>query len=133
VTRRAALLAPVALLVACGSHASAVPEHFSGTWKLNDGRTIPIRRVSTSEGVAALRALHGAPCKPPAVYVRSTYFGGVAHMTGCATGDGKVVRGRFNDRGITGSLVMRLQGASRFVAIVHGDGHAPFEVVAIRG
>lgn len=132
-TRRAALLAPVALIVACGSHANSVPDRFSGTWKLNDGRTIPIRRVSNAEGVAALRALRGVPCKTPAVYFRSTYFSGAAHMAGCATGDGKVVRGRFNDRGITGSLVMRLQGANRFVALVHGDGHQPFQVVAARG
>ena len=132
-TRRTALLAPVALLVACGSRASGVPDRFSGTWKLNDGRTIPIRPVTNTEGAAALRALHGVPCKPPAVYFRSTYFGGVAHMAGCATSDGKIVRGRFNDRGIAGSLVMRLQGTNRFVAVVHGDGHQPFQVVAVRG
>lgn len=131
-TRRAALLAPVACLVACGSHVGGVPNRFSGTWTLNDGRTIPIRRVDTAEGVAALHALRGMPCSMPAVYFRSTYFGGGAHMAGCATGDGKVVRGRFDDRGITGSLVMRLQSPQRFVAVVHGDGHKPFEVVATR-
>jgi hypothetical protein len=130
--RRGALIAPVASLVACGSQASAVPDRFSGTWKLTDGRTIPIRRVAHGEGAAALRALRGSPCKTPAVYYRSTYFNGVAHMAGCATGDGQVMRGRFNDRGITGSLFMRWQNSKRFAAIVHGDGHAPFTVVAVR-
>ena len=53
-------------------------------------------------------------------------------MAGCATGDGMIVRGRSDDRGITGSLTMRRQSSKRFVAIVHGDGHSPFEVVAVR-
>ena len=131
--RRAALIAPVALLVACGSHADGVPDRFSGIWKLNDGRLIPIRRVSDRDGVAALRALHGSPCAPPTLYFRSTYFGGVAHMAACATADGKVLRGRFDDRGIAGSLLMRVRGANRFVAVVHGDRHSPFRVVAVRG
>jgi hypothetical protein len=53
-------------------------------------------------------------------------------MAACATGDGKVARGRFDDNGIKGTLVMRLQTANRFVGIVYGDGHAPFTVVAVR-
>jgi hypothetical protein len=80
----------------------------------------------------ALRALGGKPCTPPARYFRSTYFNGVATMAACATGVGKVARGRFDDNGIKGTLVMRLQGSQRFLGIVHGDGHAPFDVLATR-
>jgi hypothetical protein len=107
-----------------------VPDRFSGTWTLNDGRTIRIRSVSASDGAKALHALGGTPCAPPARYFRSTYFNGVAKMAVCATGVGKVARGRFDDNGIKGSLVMRLQGSNRFLGTVHGDGHAPFDVVA---
>ncbi|HYY04307.1 MAG TPA: hypothetical protein VE736_10515 [Gaiellaceae bacterium] len=53
-------------------------------------------------------------------------------MAGCATGDGRVMRGRFDDKGITGTLVERLTAKDRFVAIVHGDGHVPFRVTAVR-
>ncbi len=120
------------LLAACGSHASGVPNRFSGTWTLNDGRTIPIRSVTESDGAKALRALGGTPCAPPARYFRSTYFGGVATMAACTTGGGKVARGRFDDNGIKGTLVMRLQGSNRFLGTVHGTGHAPFDVVATR-
>jgi hypothetical protein len=42
------------------------------------------------------------------------------------------MRGRFNDNGITGTLVERLVAKERFVAIVHGDGHAPFRITAVR-
>jgi hypothetical protein len=38
----------------------------------------------------------------------------------------------FDDNGITGTLVERLVGKNRFVAVVHGDGHAPFRIVAER-
>jgi hypothetical protein len=109
-----------------------VPDRFSGTWTLNDGRTIPIRSVTVSDGANALRALGGTPCTRPARYFRSTYFSGVATMAACATGDGKVASGRFNDNGIKGTLTMRLQRPNRFLGIVHGDGHAPFDVVAVR-
>ena len=53
-------------------------------------------------------------------------------MAACTTGDGKVARGRFDDNGIKGTIEMRLQGSKRFLAIVHGDGHKPFDVVAVR-
>jgi hypothetical protein len=120
------------MLAACGGGRGAVPDRFSGTWRLADGRTIPIRRVSDGEGQRSLRALGGAVCPRRAVYYRATYFGGVAHMAGCASGDGRVLRGRFDDNGITGTLVQRLVGDDRFVGIVHGDGHAPFRVTAAR-
>ena len=131
-SRRAALLVPVVFLFACGSAAGGVPDRFSGTWTLNDGRTIPIRSVTVSDGSNALRALGGKPCPSPARYFRSTYFGGVATMAACTTGEGKLVRGRFDDNGIKGTIEMRLQGSKRFLAIVHGDGHKPFDVVAVR-
>ena len=127
--RRAALVA-VVLVAACGSQ--AVPDRFSGTWRLRDGRTIPIRRVSAREGRAALRRLHGRPCRGAAVYFRATYFGGGAHLAGCATGDGRRLRGRFDDRGMTGAIEQRAVGSRRFVAIVRGDGALPFRVVATR-
>ena len=34
---------PVVFVFACGSPAGGAPDRFSGTWTLNDGRTIPIR------------------------------------------------------------------------------------------
>jgi hypothetical protein len=130
--RLAAVAALVLVVVGCGGESSAVPDRFSGTWRLTDGRTIPIRRVSVAEGRRTMRALGGVPCVRRAVYFRSTYFNGVAHMAGCATGDGRVMRGRFNDNGITGTLIQRLTGTKRFVGIVHGDGHAAFRVAAVR-
>ena len=130
--RIAALIGVASLVAACGSRSTAVPDRFSGRWTLSDGRTIAIRSVGEHEGRAAVEALGGRPCSQHARYYRSTYFGGVARMAGCATGDGKVVHSRFNDRGITGSLTMRWQSRDRFVAVVHGDGHAPFNVVAVR-
>jgi hypothetical protein len=120
----------VVLLVACGSQ--EVPDRFSGTWRLRDGRTVPIRRVSAREGRAALRRLHGRPCRGAAVYFRATYFGGDAHLAGCATADGTRLRGRFDDRGMTGAIEQRIVGAGRFVAILRGDGARPFRVVATR-
>jgi hypothetical protein len=72
------------------------------------------------------------PCRARAVYLRATYFGGVAHTAVCATGDGRVARGRFDDNGITGTIVQRLTAPKRFVAVVHGDGHAPFRITAVR-
>lgn len=109
-----------------------MPDRFSGTWKLQDGRTISIQRVTAAEGERAMRAVRAVPCTGQAVYFRATYFKGLAHMAGCATGDGRVMRGRFNDNGITGTLVERLVAKERFVAIVHGDGHAPFRITAVR-
>jgi hypothetical protein len=124
-----AALVGVVLLAACGSQ--AVPDRFSGTWRLRDGRTIPIRRVAAREGRAALLALHGRPCRGAALYFRATYFGG-ARLAGCATGDGTRLRGRFDDRGMTGAVEQRIVGSGRFAAIVRGDGARPFRIVAKR-
>jgi nucleoside-diphosphate-sugar epimerase len=41
--------------------------NMDGTWKLLDGRTIPIERVSAADGRRALRSLHAAPCGGRAV------------------------------------------------------------------
>jgi hypothetical protein len=130
--RAAALAALVFALAACGGGAHGAPDRFSGTWKLAYGRTIPIQRVSAVDGRRAMRALHATPCGGRAVYFRATYFGGVAHMAACATGDGRVARGRFDDNGITGTIVQRLTAPKRFVAVVHGDGHTPFRITAVR-
>jgi hypothetical protein len=90
---RQCLLAVVpAVLAACGG-GHGVADGFSGTWRLRDGRTIAIRRVSAAVGMPAMRALKATPCAAPAVYFRATY--------------------------------------ERFVAIVHGDGHVPFRIVAV--
>ncbi len=131
-SRPAALLVLAVFSSACGSRAGGVADRFSGTWTLNDGRTIPIRSVTVSDGANALRALGGTPCAEPARYFRSTYFGGVATMAACATGGGKLARGRFDDNGIKGTIELRSQGSNRFLAIVRGDGHKPFDVVAVR-
>jgi hypothetical protein len=123
-----------AVVSGCGG-GSAVPDRFSGTWKLrNDGRTIPIRRVSRAEGERALRALGGAPCRGRAIYFRATYFGGLAHLAGCATGDGRRVVARFNDNGIRGRIVQRLvaEHPPTFRARVLGEGGPPFTVTAVR-
>jgi hypothetical protein len=111
-----------------------VPDRLSGTWRLRDGRTIPLRRVSRDEGEAALRALGGEPCAGDAVYFRATYFGGRAHLAGCATGDGRRLSGRFNDNGRRGRIVQRIVGEHppTFSARVLGVGGAPFTVVATR-
>jgi hypothetical protein len=90
-----------------GGHA-AVPDRFSGTWRLRDGRTIPLRHVGREEGERALRALGGKPCRGDAIYFRATYFGGLAHLAGCATGDGRRMAGRFNDSGRRGTIEQRL-------------------------
>jgi hypothetical protein len=53
-------------------------------------------------------------------------------MAGCARGDGKLLRARFDDNGIRGELDQRLTADDRFVGTVRGDGHAPFRIVARR-
>jgi hypothetical protein len=108
-----------------------VPDRFSGSWRIGDGRIIPIRRISERRGVTELRSLRGEACAKPALYFHATYFGG-AHMAACTTGDGGVLRGRFDDNGIRGSLVQRKTGENRWVATVTGDGHAPFRIVGTR-
>jgi hypothetical protein len=116
-----------------GGHA-AVPDRFSGTWKLRDGRTIPIRHVGREEGERALRALGGGACGRDAIYFRATYFGGLARLAGCATGDGTRMVGRFNDNGRRGRFEQRLvrEHPPTFVARVVGVGGTPFRVTATR-
>jgi hypothetical protein len=115
----------------CGS-AAHVPDRFSGTWRLNDGRTISLHRAV--DGEAALRRLGGAPCHGRALYFRARYFGGRAQLAGCTTGDGRRLVGRFDDNGIHGTIVQRYRDGNppTFVASVRGDGHAAFRVVATR-
>ena len=132
-TSRAALVAAAGVLFAgCGG--DAVPDRFSGTWWLQDGRRIPIRSVDRNEGERALRALGGELCSGPAVYFRATYFGGLAHLAGCATGDGRRMTGRFDDNGRRGTIVQRLarEHPPTFEARVVGDGGSPFEITATR-
>ena len=119
------------LLVGCGS-GKTVPDRFSGTWKLQDGRTIPIRRVDRQEGERALRVLGGKGCGGHAVYYRATYFGGLAHLAGCATGDGRRMTGRFDDNGRGGTIDQRLvrEHPPTFEARVVGVGGTPFSVTA---
>ena len=126
------LLVPGAVVLLAGCGSQAVPDRFSGTWRLRDGRTIRIRRVSAPEGRAALRGLHGRPCRGAAVYFRATYFGGAARLAGCSTGNGTRLRGRFDDRGMTGAIEQLALGSGCFVAIVRGDGARPFRIVARR-
>jgi hypothetical protein len=116
-----------------GGHAT-VPDRFSGIWKLRDGRTIPIRRVGRDEGERALRALGGKPCGGDAIYFRATYFDGLARLAGCATGDGTLMVGRFNDNGRRGRIEQRLvrEHPPTFVARVVGVGGTPFRVTATR-
>jgi hypothetical protein len=119
---------------AAGCGGGSVPDRFSGTWRLADGRTVPLRRVPHAEGERALRALGGKPCDGSAVYFRATYFGGVARLAGCATGDGRRMTGRFDDNGIRGRIVQRLvrDRPPTFKARVIGDGAMPFTVTAVR-
>jgi hypothetical protein len=116
-----------------GGHA-AVPDRFSGTWKLRDGRTIPIRHVGREEGERALRALGGEPCRGDATYFGATYFAGLAHLAGCATGDGTHMVGWFNDNGRRGRIEQRLvrDHPPTFEARVVGDVGTPFRVTARR-
>jgi hypothetical protein len=135
VTVPPALVALVALLVAgCGGGDGSVPDRFSGTWRIEDGRTIPLRQVPAEEGERALRALRGQPCEGGAIYYRATYFDGRAHLAGCATGDGKRMVGRFDDNGRRGRIVQRLvrEQPPTFSARVIGDGGTPFTVRAVR-
>ena len=129
----AAFAATTVFLAGCG-RSGTVPDRFSGTWKLRDGRTIPIRRVPRDDGERALRALGGRPCGDDAIYYRATYFGGLAHLAGCATGDGRRMTARFNDNGRRGRIVQRLTDDEprRFVAQVIGDEGTRFTVVATR-
>jgi hypothetical protein len=120
-----------AFLAGCGA-SGGVPDRFSGTWRVADGRTIPIRRVAATPGAAALRKLGGRPCAGPTLYFQATYFGGGARLVGCTSADGKRLRARFDDNGVTGEIDQRVAGRDRFVASVRGDGHAPFEIVARR-
>ena len=48
-------IVPVVLAACGGGH--GVADRFSGAWRLQDGRTIPIRRVSAAVGRRAMRAL----------------------------------------------------------------------------
>jgi hypothetical protein len=111
-----------------------VPDRFSGTWRIQDGRSIPIHHVDRDDGERALRALGGTPCHGKAIYFRATYFGGVAHLAGCATGDGRRLVARFDDNGRRGRIVQRLtrDHPPTFVAHVIGDSGTPFTVVATR-
>jgi hypothetical protein len=131
--RAAAAAVAIAVVAGCGGSGS-VPDRFSGTWRLTDGRTVPLRHVSRTEGERALRALGGRPCPGRAVYFRATYFGGVAHLAGCATGDGRTMTGRFDDNGIRGRIAQRLvrEDPPTFRAQVIGDGAQPFTVTAVR-
>jgi hypothetical protein len=119
---------------ACAGGTAAVPDRFSGTWKLRDGRAIPIRHVDRAEGEHALRALGGKPCGHDAIYFRATYFGGLAHLAGCSTGDGRRLVGRFNDNGRRGTIEQRLvrDRPPTFEAQVVGVGGTPFRVTATR-
>ena len=130
----AALVAAVASGCGGGGGDGSVPDRFSGTWRLDDGRTVPLRRVSRSDGQRALRALGGHPCDGRAAYFRATYFDGRAHLAGCATGDGRTMSGRFDDNGIRGRIVQRLvrDDPPTFRAQVIGDGAAAFTVTAVR-
>jgi len=133
--RGAVLAAAIAAAVAaCGGGGGSVPDRFSGTWRLDDGRSVTLRRVGRDEGEQALRALRGTPCSGTAIYFRATYFSGRAHLAGCATGDGRRVVGRFDDNGIRGRIVQRLvrDDPPTFRAEIDGDGAAPFTVTAVR-
>jgi hypothetical protein len=118
----------------CGSAPAAVPDRFSGTWKLPDERTILIRHVDRAEGERILRALGGEPCGGDAIYFRATYFGGNAHLAGCSTADGRRLVGRFNDNGRRGMIEQRLLGdhPPTFEARLAGVGGKPFRVTATR-
>jgi hypothetical protein len=135
VTARLALGAAVFVcVVGCGGGHATVPDRFSGTWKLRDGRTIPIRHVDREEGERAVRALGGRPCDTGAIYFRATYFGGLAHLAGCATGDGRRMAARFNDNGRRGAIEQRLvrDHPPTFEARIVGVGGTPFRVTATR-
>jgi hypothetical protein len=101
---RLALGAAAVLVCAggCGGENAVAPDRFSGTWKLRDGRTVPIRHVGRTEGERALRALGGRPCAGDAIYFRATYFDALAHLAGCATGNGRRMVARFEDNGRRG-------------------------------
>jgi hypothetical protein len=118
----------------CGGGHATVPDRFSGTWKLRDGRTIPIRRVDRDPGERALEGLGGKPCGGDAIYFRATYFGGLAHLAGCSGGDGRRMVGRFNDNGRRGAIFQRLvaEHPPTFSARIVGVGGTPFTVTARR-
>jgi hypothetical protein len=119
----------------CGGDGGSVPDRFSGVWKLDDGRTIPIRHVDRAEGESALRGLGGKPCDGDATYFRATYFGGLAHLAGCATGDGRRMVARFDDNGRRGGITQRLvrDHPPTFEARIVGTGGGrPFIVTATR-
>jgi hypothetical protein len=133
--RRLVLCAAVASFAAgCGGGHAAVPDRFSGTWKLRDGRTIPIRHVGRAEGEQALRALGGSPCGGDAIYFRATYFDGLARLAGCATGDGRRMVARFDDNGRRGRIDQRLvrERPPTFEARIVGVGGGPLRVTAKR-
>jgi hypothetical protein len=135
VTARLAVAGAALMIVAgCGRGATAVPDRFSGRWKLGDGRTIPIRRVGRDSGERALEWLGGKPCSGDAIYFRATYFGGLAHLAGCATGDGRRMVGRFDDNGRRGEIFQRLvqEHPPTFSARIVGVGGTPFTVTATR-
>jgi hypothetical protein len=127
------LAAGVLAAAGCGG-GQAVPDRFSGTWRIQDGRTIPIRRVERAEGERALRALGGRPCSDDAAYFRATYFGGLAQLAGCAEGDGRRMAARFDDNGRRGRIVQRLtsEHPPTFVAQVIGDAGRPFTITATK-
>jgi hypothetical protein len=58
----------------------------------------------------------------------------LAHLAGCATGDGKRMSARFDDNGRRGAIVQRLvRGHPRtFSARIVGVGGTPFTVTATR-
>ena len=90
--------------------------------------------MSRDDGERALRALGGRPCTGRAIYFRATYFGGVAHLAGCAMGDGRRLDARFNDNGIRGRIVQRIarEDPPTFRARVLGEGGPAFTVTAVR-
>jgi hypothetical protein len=81
-----------------------------------------------------LRALGGRPCAGDAIYFRATYFDALAHLAGCATGNGRRMVARFEDNGRRGVIVQRLvrEDPPTFSARIVGVGGTPFTVVATR-
>jgi hypothetical protein len=124
----------VALAAAGCGGGQTVPDRFSGSWRIQDGRMIPIRRIDRAEGEQALRTLGGRPCGDDAVYFRATYFGGRAHLAGCAEGNGRRMVARFDDNGRRGRILQRLtrEHPATFVAHVIGDAGTPFTITATR-
>lgn len=91
-----------------GMGAATATDWWSGRWDIGGEPPFIWRRVSDSNGKAALKNLHGRPCREPSDYFRGSYSAGGGKAAGCTLGGAKRLRGRYRDASRAGSFDQRI-------------------------